>query len=573
MGYVASVSSSVSSYEPITTSGEVSFSGLGNGTDFSEIIDATIESESYLKDEYEEQVEETEYIIDLLELLEEEIDDLNTTLKEMDEPDEFYSMSGSSTNDAVEVDVDGEADVGTHTIIVDQLALNDVWMNTEYGFSSEETVVTDTATTLELEQNGETISVSVPAGTTLEGLVDLVNADIDASGNVEADLMYDGSEYFFVLKSEDAGADNVIAITDTGDLDGFDLSNFTNTQTGQNSRIKVDGFPTDTDSWIERDSNSIDDVIDGITFDLQETTDGEEAIISVSYDTDEMADTISTFIESVNQIILDIQVLTGRVTEEEDEDVDDTYTIDSYAMDIIYGEIKSILSTGALGFSRYDEETGGDTYNALSQIGIYTDTDEGSDTFGQLLIDDDELEEALDNDPEAVAMMFCATGIGESDSDDFQVISVIDTVTPAGEHTVEYTISGEISSATIDGEDATISGWTLLGTDSSNSGLYISVGTRDDGTYSGTARVKQGKVGELSDTLDSISDEETGTLAILIEHYEESLTSLENQIYNEEKRLDTLETRLTQKYATLDSTLSYYDTLTSTLETLLEQLD
>jgi flagellar hook-associated protein 2 len=572
MGYVSSLSSTVEAYEPLTTSGDVSFSGLGNGTDFSEIIDAIIDSESYQLESYEDQKDEYEYCIDLMEQLSDAIDDFNDVLDDMDEPDEFYSMVAEVSDDQVEVDADGDAEVGIHTIVVDQLALNDVWVNTGTSYDSEDSVVADEATTLTVEFGGEEITIDVSAGTTLEGLVSTINGSVDARDKFEASIMDDGDASYLVLKSCDAGSDNTLTITDTGSLT-MTADGFVNTQTGQNSRIKVDGFPPGDDDWIERDSNSIDDVIDGLTFDLKDTTDGDALQVSVDYDTDDMYDKIVEFQESLNAIIEDIQILTGRVTEEEDSDDEETYTVDSYALDIVYNNIKSILSSSALGFTRYDEETGGDYYNALSQIGFYTDTDEDSDTYGQLLLDEDDLEDALDTDAEAVASLFAARAEGESDSEDFQVISVIDGVTGAGEHSVEYTVSGgELVSAYIDGEEATVDGWTILATSGDAKGLYLSVGSADDGDYEGTARVKQGKIGELSDSLDAVTNAETGSLTILINHYEESVTSLDNQIYNEEKRLDAMETSLERKYAALDALLATYDAQSSTLTSLIEAL-
>jgi len=463
MGYVSSVSSDIQAYEPVSTSGEISFSGLGNGTDFKELIEVTIQSESFQKEEYEAQRAESEYIIDLLEQLEKGIDTFNDTLDKMDEPDEFYSMQGSSSGEEVDTEVSGEADVGTHTVLVDQLAQNDVWVNMDQGYASEKAIIADTATTLEMTFQGKTLSVDVAAGSTLEGLVNTINGSVAARDKVKADLIYDGNNYYFVLESADAGADNAITIDSTGALNGMFPAGFTNTQTGQDARIKVDGFPPGPDAWIERDSNSIDDVVDGITFNLKETTDSEGIRVHVDYDTDEIFDTITSFTESVNQIILDIQILTGRVTEEENPE-EKAYTVDSYALDIMYNEIKSILSSSAPGFVYYDEDEGGDYYTSLSQIGFSTDTDEGSDTFGQLLLDEDKLEEALKKDPKAVADLFSVRATGESDSDNFQVISIIDTVTPPGEHTIEYTVSGgTITSATINGEAAAVDGWAILG--------------------------------------------------------------------------------------------------------------
>lgn len=573
MGYVSSLSSTVTAYEPVSNSGEVSFSGLGNGTDFSEIIDAVIDSESYQLDGYEEKKSEYEYVIDLMEQLSDGIDDFNDILDDLDEPDEFYSMVAEASDDQVEVDADGDAEVGIHTIIVNQLALNDVWVNTETAYESDETVVAAQATTLTVNYGGEDIAINVSAGTTLAGLVTTINGSVDARDKFEASIMDDGDSSYLVLKSCDPGSDNVISVTGTGTLSGMSAAGFVNTQAGQNSQIKVDGFPPGDDDWIERDSNSIDDVITGLTFNLKDTTDGDTLQISVEYDTDDMYDKIIEFQESLNSIIEDIQILTGRTSADEDSEDEETYTVDSYALDIVYNNIKTILSSSALGFKRYEEDTGGDYYNALSQIGFYTDTDEDSDTYGQLLLDEDELEEALDKDAAAVASLFSARATGESDSENFQVISVIDGVTGAGEHNVEYTISGgALVSASIDGKEASVDGWTILATSGDAKGLYLSIAEDVDGDYDGTCRVKQGKIGELSDSMDAVTNAETGSLTILIKHYEEMVTNLDNQIYNENKRLDAMETSLQRKYAALDALLATYEAQNSTMTSLLEGL-
>eukprot|EP00831_Metopus_contortus_P007141 TRINITY_DN12730_c0_g1_i1.p1 TRINITY_DN12730_c0_g1~~TRINITY_DN12730_c0_g1_i1.p1 ORF type:complete len:1045 (-),score=252.09 TRINITY_DN12730_c0_g1_i1:1063-4197(-) len=573
MGYVSSLSSNVTAYTPVTTSGEVTFSGLGNGTDFDEIIDATISSESSQLNSYNEKKTENAYIVEQLESLKDAIDDFNKTLDKMDEPDEFYSMEASVTgDDEVIVTADEGAEMGMHTIVVNQLAQTDVWVNTQTAYASDDTVVASAATTLTVDCQGETITIDVTAGTTLEGLVSTINGNVNARDKFEASIMNDGSASYLVLTSAEAGSNNTLTITGTGSLTGMSTAGFTNTQVGQSSQIKVDGFPPGANDWIERDSNSIDDVVDGLTFDLKDTTDGKTRQISITYDADEMSETITEFTEELNQIILDIQLLTGRVTEEEDPD-EEAYTIDSYALDIVYNQIKSILSSSALGFKRYDETEGGDYYTALSQIGFETDTDEGSDTYGQLILDEDELEEALEKDPLAVAAMFAARSEGESDSDGFQVISIIDGVTPAGEIEVKYTVSGGVLvSATIDGEAAEVDGWTILGTGSKSKGLYLAVSDQGDGDFEGTARVKQGKICQLSEYLDSVTVADTGSLTLLIESYEETGTSLDNQIYSEEKRLDALETSLKRRYSALDATLSTYSNQSSMLTTMLSSL-
>jgi flagellar hook-associated protein 2 len=568
MGYVSSLSSDVTAYQTVSLSGEVSFTGLGNGTDFEEIIEATISGESYRKEAYEADKEETEYIIELLEDLDTELQTLSETLEDMGS---FLVMDAVCSGDGVEATITGEPATGSHTVIVDQVAQGDVWVFTDQGYSSSDETVTTTATTLELTYAGETISIDIAAGTTLEGLVSTVNASASARDKVTASLVNDGSNYYFVLTGADTGADNAVTVADTGDLTGWDASGFTNTQTACNARLKVDGFPAGADSWIERPTNTIDDVITGMTLELTDTTGDDGLRITVGVDTDAIVEQVEAFVTAMNEIIYTMQVLTGRVDEDDDED---SYTVDNYAMDLMYSQIKNTLSSGVLGFARYTAANGGDIYNALSQIGISTDADEGSDTFGQLLLDSDELDEALANDPEAVAKLFTTSFTGESDSDDFIVNSVIEGMTPAGEHTVEYTVeNGVLVSATIDGQEAGIDGeWSIVGTGSKSVGLSITVTNQTDGTYSGTARVKQGKIDQLINDLAAMTSADSGTLTILIENYEERLTSLDNQIYNEEKRLDQLEISLTRKYAALDATLSEYSSLSTTIESLLESL-
>lgn len=571
MGYVSSLSSDVTSYTSTSTSGKISFTGLGNGTDFQEIIKATVDAEAYRKDAYEADRDERQAAISLLEQLKSGLKELKQTLEDMGD---FLSMAATSTGDQVSASASGDADTGTHTVIVDQLAQNDVWIFTDQGYASSDMVIAQEATTLELTYAGETIAINIAAGTTLAGLVGTINANAAADGKLSASLINDGSSSYLVLRGEESGVDNAITVTDTGSLSGWSAEGFTNTQVACNARLKVDGFPVGEDSWIERGTNTIDDVIKGVTLDLMETTGDSGLRLTVRLDTEAIIEKAESLVASVNQIIYDIQVLTGRAGADEDDEDSARITVRNSATNLMYSQLKSVLSSSGVGFARYDAQTGGDRFNALSQLGFSTDADEGSDSFGQLRLDTDALKEALATDAEAVALLFSANGSATSDSSDFLVDSVIKTLTPAGEHTVEYTVeNGVLVSAFINGEAASIEGdWSILGTGSSSRGLSISILNQEDGTHTGTARVRQGKIDELIDTITAMTNTDTGTLTILIDNYEQSVTSLDNQIYNEEKRLDQLEASLTRKYAALEATLSEYSALSSTLESLLASL-
>jgi len=404
--------------------------------------------------------------------------------------------------------------------------------------------------------------------------VDQINSSADCDDKITASLVNDGTNYHLKFSGADTGADNAVVIQDLSALDSVDPTDFTNTQTAQNAQIKVDGYPSGADEWLERSSNTVDDVIDNMTLNLNNTTDTDGVNIGVSYDTEAMIETIESFVTSVNQIIYDILDLTGELDDGEDDE-DQFYLKDS-TLDLVYSQIKDVLSTIGVGFQYYDSDTDeGDLFTSLSTLGITTDSEEGSSTFGQLEVDYDELEDALAEDPEAVAMLFAASGEAASDSSDVQVISTISGLTSGGEYDVEYTVSGgTITSATIDGVDMKIDGNTLLAqSDSDANGLYLQITDLTDGSYSSSVTIKQGKCGELADLCTAMTDEESGSIPLLLSSYSSLTTVLEGEIYDEEARLDSLESNLTRKYSALDEMLSYYSGLESQLDITLATND
>ncbi|GEM_PF-4223657 len=117
---VASLSSST--YVSNTTSGGFTINGLGDGTDWTSLIDATVEAESYKKDQYEADLEDAESAVTLLTALDEELLELSTTLQGIDEMDEFISYSASISGDEVTATLENGAEEGSYNLVVNQLA-------------------------------------------------------------------------------------------------------------------------------------------------------------------------------------------------------------------------------------------------------------------------------------------------------------------------------------------------------------------------------------------------------------------------------------------------------------------
>ncbi len=524
--------------------------------------------------------------------LETQMTTLYQTLQDYDSVSDFLTKSGSSSDEtSLTVSVDNEAEAGTHNVVINQLAQNDIWSSDD-GYTSTDTSITDTDQTFSLTYGDETYTIDVPAGTTLEEFVDLINNADGNSDDVRASVINEGDAYYLQIRGMDLGADNTVTINDTG-FDAMGADAFTNTQKAQNAQIKVDGFPAADDEWIERDTNSIDDVIDGVTLQLKTTTGDEGTTVTVALDTDAMVEAVETVVESINtilQLLMDLQdqgtvsdsVSTATASDSDDDDEDDedddsaaSVLASNYGIDLVQNSLKNILSTKGLGFSYYDADADtGDLFTSLSTIGISTDADEDSETFGLLVIDYDELEEAIDEDPEAVAALLSSDSTGSTDSSDFSFDSAISGTTVAGEYEVSYTIeNGEITSAYINGNAASISGWTITGASGEDeSGLALTVDNTADGAYTGTVYLKQGKIGQLVDTLEDMTSTE-GTLQIMEDSYQEILDQLAESISKEEERLDLVESRLRTRYSNLETLLTSYDSLSSTIESLLASLE
>ena len=253
------------------------------------------------------------------------------------------------------------------------------------------TVVTDSAQTLSYIYGGTRVSVDVAADTTLSDLVGLINNATDNPG-VTASILNDGlglsTSYHLVLTGRNTGAP--YTITNITGFTNFSSSDFTTTQDAQNSMLKVDGYPSDTYQYIQRQSNSVSDVIDGVTLSL---VDSGSASVSITEDLDTIRTNIETFVNGVNFVLDYIKKEAGY-----DEDTGEAGAmLGNYSYRIVQARINQILTNAIPGLT-----DGVDTYVHLAQIGIKTNPDED----GKWEIDSTTLNNALLTDLEAISKLF-----------------------------------------------------------------------------------------------------------------------------------------------------------------------
>lgn len=553
VGAQVSTAGTTSSY----WSGKTKFEKLGNGTDFGQIVENTIKQQGFHQRRLKNWRAQWEQRKEGLKDLNTKMGELSTALKKLDSVGEFMGRVTSSVNpEFVTATADSTAATSPYRVEVKQLAFNDIWTS-KTGFASEKAVITDVASKLSISCGGSTCNVDIPAGTTVQGMVKMLNATTELNGKVSVEAIKTaGGEYRLKFSSLKMGESNRIVFNPATTLACLQSASMTHLQLGQNSKIKIDGFPEGADNWIERDSNTVTDASKGLTLNLKMPTSPKWAMINVSTDSEKVIENVREFVKQVNIVRKALRDISKVDTETKKGSV----LTGNYGVQLASHRFKDITATKGQGFNNYNFTTGeGDRYNTLRTLGIETETDQGSPDFGLLKIDEEKFEKAMKDDPDGVAKLFSVNYEPSTSSSNFAVKSLIKGVTKPGTHDIEYTVSGgKITSATINGKAARISGWEITADDMSGLGMAIRVDNHTDGTYSGTAGIKNGKIVEMIESLADMTNAKTGILNIISENYSGIIKNIDKKLDYEKERLARLETNLKAKYARLDAVLAKY---------------
>jgi flagellar hook-associated protein 2 len=341
----------------------------------------------------------------------------------------------------------------------------------------------------------------------------------------------------------------------TSDLAGFAEADFTETQSAQDSQIRVDGYPPD--EWISRSSNTVNDVISGVTLHLHDTTDENGEEITLTRDIQSVKDKLTSMVNAYNLAVTYIQEKTGYNNVQKTAGV----LMGDYVVSTIRSQIRTPLIAKTSGFI---EDI--DSILMPGQIGLELDKD------GVLSLDTNVFDEAIAKDYMGTLAVIGADKTGSSNSNTIEFYDADSNYTTAGNYNVEVTVSGgAITGARIKlstestWRDATYSGNVVTGNSTFNdkgdpmyaeNGLQLSIDLSQDGTFNATVRVKQGFTGAIEDILDKMLKATTGSIQIDQEYVDDQIDNIQKKIDNEEDRLNVKEQRLVARFATLEKTLA-----------------
>jgi flagellar capping protein FliD len=343
--------------------------------------------------------------------------------------------------------------------------------------------------------------------------------------------------------------------TVTADLAGFAPADFLKTQSAQDAQIKVDGYPTGAAEWITRSSNTIDDVLHGVTLHVH---DEGTVQVNLARDTNSVKSKLGAIVSAYNAALAFYEEKTGY---NQDTKVAGELMGDAVVSSVA-DDLRGLLIQRAGGFL-----SGVDRYTIPGQLGLELDKE------GKLTLDADALGEAIADDYAGVLALIGADKTGSSDSNTIAFYDASSDNTAAGTYNVEVIIAGGvIISARIkpEGErtyhNATVQGNTITGNSTFDpdsgrplypeNGLRLRVDRSQDGTFTATVRVQQGFAGAMTDALDRILDATTGALPVDRQSIDDQIQHLQDQITAEQDRLTRKQSALIAKFARLEKTLA-----------------
>lgn len=435
-------------------------------------------------------------------------------------------------------------DLGTHSIEVLQIAKAE---RLGSGSVSSRTTALGYAGTFILGTGTSSASVTVTATMTLEDLVSAINAQSTASGVKASVVKVSDGDYMLTLTAATTG-ESISLSADSGDdvLTALGVTDSAGDaavvlQAAQPAKLVVDGVT------VERTSNSIDDVIDGVSLTLYRAEDGNSLTLEVGNDLSGILEQIEALVEAYNAF-RDF-VVTNQSTGSDGSADDSAVLFGDSTLRSVSQQMQTILTTEVSGVS-------------LADIGL------SLDTSNALELDSTALEEALLNTFEAVQTLLSYRM--ESSTPSLQLLRHGDGPDSAS-FSLDVTVDadGALVSAAVGGDTSlfTVSGSTITG----------AAGTAYDGlvfVYTGktsqsiSVTLSQGIADSLWQITDTVADSYDGTLTGTIATLQDANSDLNERISTIESNAETYRSYLLDKYARIEARLAKAQSVLDLLEAI-----
>lgn len=378
----------------------VSSVGIGSGVLTSDLIDQLVEAERAPTEkrlDFKEEEITTE--LSIFGQIQSAVTDLRLPSRTLADPDLFQTLNASSGSSAFSATATTDAQPGNYTVEVTALAKSQ-------SLSSAEFVDPDTTTigtgTLTITINGASEDIEIDGtNNTLNGIASAINDNADLKAN--ASVLYTGTGYKLVITSQETGLENAmdISVVDTGDGDNEDVLglsqlSYTGTALNLNEDQEADDAAFSLNGIaISRSSNTVTDLLEGVTLNLSGTNPGAPASLAISRDDDLIVEKVEEFVEKYNAL----QTLISDNTKfNPDNPSANGILLGDTSTRTIQNQIQSLFGQSIPGLESA-------SVRSLADVGITTDKDTGQLTFDTTIF-----KQKLSADAESVEAIFADQG-------------------------------------------------------------------------------------------------------------------------------------------------------------------
>ena len=545
--------------------------GVGSGLDTTALIQALVDADSApQKESLDRDEEDTEAKISALGMLKSNLQSFNNILENIKSSDStgFKGFSSSTTKATLTADGSEAGATIDSSLTITNLASSHTLTGPSYSAftntvgSGSLTINFGTWSADPTSGGGQThtansldsITVNTTSTTTLTQLRDLINnaasdSDNDGKQDVLASVIYDGTNYMLMLKSE-SGASNEMKVTATSNLANTvnnvsynynaTTSNMNQRVAGTNSAFSVDGIS------MTRDSNSVSDLFDGFTLDLFATS-SDTVTLRSSVDLDNITDLLSSYVSTYNDILGSLDELSTNPNNLDNDDIPEAGALNGNSLIMsIKTQLRSLSSMAIKGYE------GGPYY--LANMGIKTLRD------GSLSLDRDALKKQFNFDPDSIHAFF--RNQLKTDNSNISVTNYSFLNTKPG----SYAFSTDGSTHTIGGVSATKNGTQYSVSSGDPNGLVVNVAS---GVTSGNIYYGKSFLQLTTDTIETYI-KFNSSIDTQVQSNKDRLRELADKRIRLEERIEKLTQRYAIQYSNMEAAVAGLNETGNMLNAMLE---
>ena len=374
----------------------ISSLGIGSGVLTSDLVDQLVAAERRPTEvRLDQRTERTEALISAYGKLRSAVTELRLPMRQLGSADAMKSFSATSSGSNIDVSVDAsKASRGSYSLDVKSLAQSQALASRDVFADRDATSVG--RGTMALQVGDKTTNITIDSSNdTLQGLANAIN---EANVGVSAGVIDTGNGFQLVLSADETGEANAvnISVTEDGAAPGlnrfaFDTADPVNMDGMRQTIAASDAVMEINGVEIRRATNTIENVVDGLTFNI--TGEGKSTI-KVEQDTAAVAERVQAFVDKFNELQGTIRELSSFDSETGQGSI---LTGDSTVRNI-QSQLKRVLTDIIPGLENA-------SVRSLADVGIGTDF-----RTGELQFDSQKFQQQLRENPDDVTALFAEQG-------------------------------------------------------------------------------------------------------------------------------------------------------------------